>query len=72
MAEKIKSWWSDDGKWFCLLVDDGVSKATVSLTPEEAKSLAGNADPDVYDRLQAVRRQRDDVTAALNRTQLAK
>jgi len=43
MAEKIKSWWSDDGKWFCILVDDGVSKATVSLTPEEAKKLASLA-----------------------------
>ena len=43
--EKIKTWWSEDGKWFCLLVDDGVNKATVSLTPEEAKGLARDADP---------------------------
>lgn len=66
MAEKIKSWWSEDGKWFCLLVDDGVNKATVSLTPEEAKGLARDADPEVYEKLATVRRQRDDMTAAFN------
>lgn len=38
--EKIKAWWSDDGKWFCVLAYDGVSQATVSLTPEEAEQLA--------------------------------
>ncbi len=42
---KIKTWWSDDGKWFCVLVDDGVSKATVSLTPEEAAELRKSAEP---------------------------
>ena len=66
MPDKIKTWWSEDGKWFCLLVDDGVNKATVSLTPEEAKGLARDADPDVYEKLQSVRRQRDDMTAAYN------
>lgn len=45
MTEKIKSWWSEDGKWFCILVDDGVNKATVSLTRREAKALAG----EIYD-----------------------
>jgi len=40
MTEKIKSWWSDDGKWFCLLVNDGVNQATVSLTRAEAKALS--------------------------------
>lgn len=49
MIEKIKSWWSEDGKWFCLLVTDGsvpgikaVNLATVSLTRAEAKALAAN------------------------------
>lgn len=68
MADKITSWWSEDGKWFCLLVDDGVNKATVSLTPEEAKRLARDADPEVYEKLMTVRRQRDDMTAAYNAT----
>lgn len=36
----VKYWWSDDFKWFCLLVDDGVNKATVSLTPEQAQPLS--------------------------------
>ena len=66
MADKIKSWWSEDGQWFCLLVDDGVNKATVSLTPDEAKALARDADPEVYEKLTTVRRQRDDMTAAYN------
>ena len=38
--EKIKSWWSSDGKWFCILANDGASQATVSLTRAEAKALA--------------------------------
>lgn len=38
MNEKVKAWWSEDGKWFCLLVNDGISQATVSLTPEELQS----------------------------------
>lgn len=66
MPDKITTWWSEDGKWFCILVDDGVNKATVSLTPDEAKGLARDADPEVYANLATVRRQRDDVTAALN------
>ena len=40
MSENIKSWWSEDGKWFCVLVNDGVNQATVSLTRAEAKALA--------------------------------
>jgi hypothetical protein len=42
MVEKIKYWWSDDGKWFCILVNDGVDQATVSLTRAEARALAAN------------------------------
>lgn len=45
MGEKIKSWWLEDGKWFCILADDGVNKATVSLTRPEARALAGQ----IYD-----------------------
>jgi hypothetical protein len=37
MAEKAKVW--RDGEWVCLLVDDGVSKSTVSLTVDEARDL---------------------------------
>lgn len=66
MREKIKSWWSEDGKWFCILVDDGNAKATVSLTPEEAKGLARDADPAIYEKMTLVRRQRDDMTAGFN------
>lgn len=39
MTEKIKYWWSEDRQWFCILVNDGVSQATVSLTVEEAEAL---------------------------------
>lgn len=39
MSDKIKYWWSDDRQWFCIMIDDGVSRATVSLTPEEADAL---------------------------------
>ena len=39
----IKYWWSSDRKWFCVLVDNGVSQATVSITPEEADALADEA-----------------------------
>lgn len=41
--DKIKFWWSSDRQWFCVLVDDGVSKATVSLTPSEAGDLGTEA-----------------------------
>lgn len=68
MHDKIKTWWSEDGKWFCVLVNDGVSQSTVSLTPEEAKALARDADPEVYEKLTVVRRQRDAMTAAFNST----
>jgi hypothetical protein len=40
---KIKYWWSDDKKWFCIIINDGVNEATVSLTPEEASLLSMNA-----------------------------
>lgn len=40
MTDKIKSWWSENGKWFCILVNDGVSQATVSLDPYEAHKFA--------------------------------
>lgn len=41
--EKVKSWWSGDRKWFCLLVNSGVDTATVSLTSEEAAELSEKA-----------------------------
>jgi hypothetical protein len=40
---KIKYWWSEDRKWFCILSDDGISQTTVSLTAEEASLLSMNA-----------------------------
>lgn len=40
---KIKYWWDEDRKWFCILSDDGISQTTVSLTPEEAGLLSMNA-----------------------------
>ncbi len=40
MERKVKSWWSEDGQWFCMAVNNGVSIATVSLTPNEAHELA--------------------------------
>lgn len=40
-VEKIKYWWSEDRKFFCILANDGVSQATVSLTVEEAEALMG-------------------------------
>lgn len=40
---KIKYWWSEDKKWFCILSDDGINKTTVSLTVEEASLLSMNA-----------------------------
>jgi len=36
----ISYWWSSDRNWFCILADNGVDKATVSLTPQEAELLA--------------------------------
>jgi len=39
MMEKIKYWWSEDRQWFCMLVNDGVSQATVSLSIREAEAL---------------------------------
>jgi hypothetical protein len=38
-TEKIKYWWSSDRKFFCILVNDGTSQATVSLSVEEAEAL---------------------------------
>lgn len=43
MTQKIKYWWSQDRKWFCIQLDDGTTKATVSLTPEEAGVLSMHA-----------------------------
>ncbi len=37
--DKIKYWWSEDRRWFCILVNDGIAQATVSLTVEEAEAL---------------------------------
>lgn len=39
MSEKIQYWWSEDGQWFCILAQDAIGQATVSLTPAEAKHL---------------------------------
>lgn len=39
--EKIKYWWSEDRQWFCILVNDGTTQATVSLSVEEAEALMG-------------------------------
>lgn len=39
MTEKIKYWWSEDRQWFCVLVNDGTSQVTVSLSVEEAEAL---------------------------------
>lgn len=41
VSEKIKYWWSEDRQFFCILVNDGVTKATVSLSVEEAEDLMG-------------------------------
>lgn len=41
MSEKIRYWWSEDRKFFCILANDGVSQTTVSLTVEEAEALMG-------------------------------
>lgn len=40
MTEKIKHWWSSDKQWFCILVNDGVNNATVSLAAGEAAELS--------------------------------
>ena len=40
-AEKIKYWWSEDRQWFCILVNDGTTQTTISLTVEEAEALMG-------------------------------
>lgn len=48
---KIKYWWSDDFKWFCILTDDGTNQTTVSLSREEAKDLSSEADPAWADML---------------------
>lgn len=39
MIEKIKYWWSEDRKWFCILVNDGTSQTTVSLSVDDAEAL---------------------------------
>lgn len=44
---KIKYWWSEDRKWFCILANDGNASATISLTPEEAGVLSAAAEPQV-------------------------
>ena len=37
--QKLKAWWSEDKNWFCILLDDGINQATISLTVEEAEAL---------------------------------
>lgn len=39
LSEKIRYWWSEDRQFFCILVNDGISQSTVSLTVEEAEAL---------------------------------
>lgn len=41
VTEKIKYWWSEDRQFFCILVNDGTAKATVSLSIKEAEALMG-------------------------------
>jgi hypothetical protein len=53
----IKYWWSDDLQWFCILVDDGNSQTTVSLSREEAADLSMEADPKFADLLGKGREQ---------------
>jgi DNA-binding transcriptional regulator YbjK len=43
VSEKIKYWWSEDRKFFCILANDGTSQATVSLTVEEVEEMLGEA-----------------------------
>jgi hypothetical protein len=45
--QKLKAWWSDDKKWFCLLSDDGVNQTTISLTVEEASLLSMSSEPPI-------------------------
>jgi hypothetical protein len=44
-TDKIKYWWSEDRQFFCILVNDGTSQATVSLNRDEALLLSLFADP---------------------------
>jgi hypothetical protein len=53
LTEKITYWWSEDGKWFCILAQD----ATVSLTPAEATALERSIGG-VYGREAAAKRAR--------------
>lgn len=53
----IKYWWSDDLQWFCILVDDGTSQATISLNREQAGELSMEADPKFADLLGKGREQ---------------
>jgi hypothetical protein len=39
ISKELTAWWSEDKQWFCLLVDDGTSRATVSLTRLQAIQL---------------------------------
>ena len=60
---KIKYWWSHDAKWFCVLANDGTTQVTISLTPEEACLLSGNAwppPPDCDDYADASEGERSD------------
>ena len=43
MLEKIRYWWSEDRKWFCIYVDDGNARATISLGVSEAGNLGAEA-----------------------------
>ena len=45
--QKLKAWWSEDKKWFCILSDDGINQTTISLTVEEASLLSMSAEPPI-------------------------
>lgn len=52
MTNKIKYWWSEDRKWFCVRIKG----ETVSLTVEEAEELMGEVQqtPSFLDRKSVV------------------
>lgn len=45
--QKLKTWWSEDKNWFCILSDDGINQTTISLTVEEATLLSMSAEPPI-------------------------
>ena len=41
----VTVWWSDDKEWFCLRVNSGGTRASVSLSRSEAAILVREARP---------------------------